>query len=89
MLNQDISAFPLTAEKSRNAFMHRATIQFQPKSDTGYLFERNVRKFFYYFGQCIKMMLRLLFRYGKAQRSFKRNKEYLTSRKFWNQYLEI
>ena len=87
MLKKSVSAFPLTASRYGNAFMHKKTIQYQKSSDFGYEYNRSVKSFFKWSFKSISLSFKILFTYGRAKRSFKNSKELLTSEAFWKKHL--
>ncbi|MBQ3590106.1 MAG: glycosyltransferase [Clostridia bacterium] len=87
MLKKKISAFPLPNAKVGSAYLRKRTIQYQLGSDFGYAYNRSVRSFFKWFFKCFSLSFKLLFKYGKAKRSFKNSKELLTSEAFWKKHL--
>lgn len=89
MLKKSIAAFPLPDAKVKEAFMHKATIQYQLGSDTGYLMKRSFGKFLRGFFRAVGMFFKIIFRFGKAKRSFKQNEAVITSFEFWEKYLGI
>ncbi len=89
MLKKKISAFPLSNAKVGSAFLRKKTIQYQLGSDFGYAYNRSVRSFFKWFFKCFSLSFKLLFKYGRAKRSFMNSKELLTSLEFWKRHLEI
>ena len=82
-------AFPLPDANPFSCYLKKTTIQYQLGSDQGYLYKRSVKRFFKCFFKSIGMSFKILFTYGKAKKSFLKNKEFLTSYKFWKKHLEI
>ncbi len=89
MLKKRVSAFPLTASKDGFAFMHKKTIQYQKGPSLGYAYNRSVGSFFKWLFKSISLSFKLLFKYGRAKRSFKNSKELLTSYAFWKGHLDL
>ena len=89
LLKKEIAAFPLPDAKIKCAFLRRRTIQYQLGSDQGYLLVRSFGKFVKGAWRAHLMMWKLLFRFGKAKRSFKENEKTMTSPEFWSSYLGL
>ena len=80
---------PLPQAKNSDCYMHRNTVQYQIVGDNGYVFNKHSGRFFACFFKCVGMMFKILFRYGKAARSYRKNKEYLMSYEFWEKHLGL
>lgn len=89
MLKSKVAAFPLPDAKVGSSYLRKTTIQYQLGQDTGYVYKRSVKSFIKYFFKCIAMSFKILFRYGKAKKSYLKSKDYLTSLDFWKSHLEI
>ena len=80
---------PLPVAKNSDNFIFKNTVQYQIVGDNGYVYKKNSAKFFRAFFKCIAMAFKILFGYGKAARSYRKNREYLTSDEFWHKYLGL
>ena len=80
---------PLPVAKNSDNFMRKNTVQYQMLGNSGYVFNKHSGKFFACFFRCICMAFKILFGYGKASGSYRKNKEYLMSDEFWHKYLEL
>ncbi|MBQ8720271.1 MAG: glycosyltransferase [Clostridia bacterium] len=89
MCKRRVAAFPLPDAKFGYSFGHLRTIQYQLGSDTGYEFNRSVKSFFKCLGACISLSFKILFKFGKAKRSFKTAEARLTSFEFWDEFLSL
>ena len=89
MCKKQLAAFPLPDAKFGYAFRHLRTIQYQLGSDTGYEFKRSFKSFMKALGKCIALSFKILFKFGKAKRSFKRAENRITSLEFWDEYLSL
>ncbi len=88
-MKKDLAAISLPGADVGDSFMYKRTVQYQIGSDSGYVFEKSSPKFFACVIRGIAMSFKILFCYGRAKRSFIKNKEYITSEKFWKEYLSI
>ena len=88
-MKKEVLYAPLAKVKDFDCFMHRTTVQYQMLGDNGYVFKKHSGKFFVCLLRCIKMAFKILFRYGKAARSYRKNRELLMSERFWREYLDI
>ncbi len=86
-MKKKVATAPLPSAKVGDCFMHRHTVQYQIGSDTGYVFDKSSPKFFSCLFRAIGMAFRILFGYGRAARSYRKNTARLTSNEFWEQYL--
>jgi hypothetical protein len=89
MLKKGVSSFPLADAKVGSSYLRKTTIQYQLGSDMGYVYKRSVKSFAKCFFKSLGMAFKILFCYGRAKRSYLKNKEYLTSLEFWQKHLEI
>ena len=88
-LSKKACAFPLPDADIFSCHGKKTTIQYQLGSDDGYVYKRSVKRFFKCFFKSIGMSFKLLFTYGKAKKSYLKNKDYLASFDFWQKHLEI
>ena len=89
MCKKQLAAFPLPDAKFGYSFRHLRTIQYQLGSDTGYEFKRSFKSFMKALGKCIALSFKILFKFGRAKRSFKRAENRITSLEFWDEYLSL
>lgn len=89
MLKYEISAVPLSRTGAVDCFGKSAVIQYQLGGGAGILTKRNFGKFLRYSFASLGMALKLIFGFGKAQKSLLGGKDELCSEKFWRKHLGI
>jgi GT2 family glycosyltransferase len=89
MLKKDTSAFPLSSVKDGYAYRYKKTIQYQKGADLGFAYNRSVKSYFKWSFKAFLLSFKVLFKYGKAKRSFKNSKALLSSEAFWKKHLEL
>ena len=89
LMKKDTVFLPLPEAQNCDCFMHKSTVQYQLASDNGYVFNKHSARFLVCFFKCVGMMFKILFGYGKAAKSFRESKDYLTGYEFWNKYLGL
>lgn len=89
MLKRKTAAFPLADAKLGDSYLSKRTIQYQLGSDMGYEMNRSFFKFLKHSFKCTGLFFKILFRHGKAKKSYLDSKNTLTSYEFWKKHLDI
>ena len=88
LLRKELSVTPYRITAVNDVFLRRESLQYKSAQE-GYLFRRSCLKFLKCMALSAAVLIKALFCFGKAKRSYLKALPYLSSEEFWNSYLNL